>query len=731
MMNTYDKKQLYLRLPDVTRQKKIYGLKIWGTFFLTLCLYLIFFESSLNAASGTFSPVSGTADLNANTATPVFVMADDLSYDNQTSEIFGYGHGTIKHDNVYIFADKIYANVTTGDVNAEGNVLVMENDQRIYTDRIYYNFKTITAYSKDVTILQPPWIVKGKKMMTEGKKTEIESPVFTTCDKEEPHYRMESSIIYIYQDDKIEGWNTIFYLGRIPVIYFPYFYIPLKNHNNKMPFEIQVGHNDVQGYYVNGLYNYFFDQRNQGTVEVDWMEKLGWAYRDTSNYGFSKDSTGSIYAYYTRTKTQLNGQDEHWEADFNHTQQFNDTTKLNLKASHVSDSLLSDETLGGEVDNYSQNSYADFTTSFWGNQSLDINASDTETLVTTDQYGNPLPKTQYYYKPSARTLPYLNYQMMSKEILPRLYLTNSLNFTRSLISGDLGSYDDNATMNPNLTISLPRLLIMSLSGGGGFRANWSNSDEKKDIKGEFLNTYTENSNLVVDLAPRGMVQVALAQNFARQINKNINMIHEGITTDSLNFSATGNFGALTLRSNTTYDMLSDWTQVRNYKDRFSLLNTTASMYFNEYSFYANSGYSIFAAMIKNIDLSFAMGDRDKSLWSMNMATTYVNNLIDSRGYPQQNIKDTLYFTTGFNFAFTEEFTVGVQRRYDLINKQLLDHSYSLIWHLHCWDASFSWSKRQDNVEEVNFSVNISALPQYKLTKPATIAPSINPQLGTQ
>ncbi len=742
MTNVNDKKKFYsytrvyhllskFRRPRPRRNPRC-GNRIWPA--LHLILFLLVFSPLLpfkaKAATGTYTSLSMPADVNANTATPVFVMADDLSYDNQTAEIFGEGHGTIKHDDIYIFADRIYANVNTGDISADGNVLVMQKDSRIYTDKIYYNFKTPTAYTENVTIVKPPWIVKGKKMKTEGKKTEIESPVFTTCDKEQPHYRMESSIIYIYQDDKIEAWNTVFYLGRIPVLYFPYFYQSLKN--NKLPFEIKVGHNDIQGYYADLIYNYYFNQLNQETLEVDYMQKLGWGYRLTSNYGFSKDSTGSLYGYYTKTTSSLNSQDEHWEGSLTHTQQFNDTSKLNIKVSKVSDALLSQETLAGQVDNQSQNSYADFTTSFWGNNSLDINALDTETLVTTDPLtGQPLDKSKYHYITTGRTLPYLNYQMTSLEILPRLYLKNSLNFTRNYSLSTPGYYSDNAGWNPNLTLSLPRLLFMSLSGGAGLQSNWSNSDEKSHIKGEFLNTYTTNATLVMDIAPRGVLQLTLSQNLAKQINKNKSMLHTGITADSLAINMSSMLGMLTIRANTTYDMLDDSPPIKNIQDRFSLLALNATMNYNEYSLYANSGYSIYANMVKNTDVNFAMGDKEKSLWSMNLGTTYVNNLIDTRGYPQLNIKDTFYFNTGLNFAFTDEFSIGATRQYDMITKRLMDHSYSVTWHLHCWDASFSWSKRQDNVEEVYFSINISALPQYKLTKPTTIAPSINPQLGTQ
>jgi len=316
------------------------------------------------------------------------------------------------------------------------------------------------------------------------------------------------------------------------------------------------------------------------------------------------------------------------------------------------------------------------------------------------------------------------------ELLPRIYLKNALNFTRNYSPATPGYYSDIANWNPNVTISLPRLLFMGLSGGGGLQSGWSNTDEKENIKGQFLNTYTTNATLVADIAPRGALQLTLAQNFARQLNKNKTLPHEGITTDSLAINLLSTLGPLTIRSSTNYDMLDDSPPIKNIQDRFSLLATNATMSYNEYSLYANSGYSIYANMIKNTDFNFVMGDREKSLWSLNLGTTYVNNLINASGYPQLDVKDTFYFNTGLNFAFTEEFSVGATRQYDMIAKRLMSHSYSAVWHLHCWDATFSWSKRQDNVEEVFFSINISALPQYKLTKPTTIAPAINPQLGT-
>ena len=121
---------------------------------------------------------------------------------------------------------------------------------------------------------------------------------------------------------------------------------------------------------------------------------------------------------------------------------------------------------------------------------------------------------------------------------------------------------------------------------------------------------------------------------------------------------------------------------------------------------------------------------EKGLWALRAETNFVNNLIGTTGFPATSVlQDQFSFTTALTFAFTEDFKITVGRKYDLIDKDLTSHIYTINWMIHCWEANFSWSKRSDGAEEIFFAMNISAVPRFRVSKPSSAALNYNQLLG--
>jgi len=637
---------------------------------------------------------------------PLFISGDTLVYDDTGSEITGEGHVIIRHLETSLFADRVYINTETGDVSAEGNVLFISGESKVQTDRMYYNIKTKSAYTKDVHLKHHPWIARGKKMQKEGNKWELETPVFTTCDRENPHYRMEASMIYMYEEEKIEAWHTVVYLGMVPVFYFPYYSQPLKG--RQAPFDIKFGHNDSTGWYVYTKYNFYLDYLNYGSVGFDYLEKQGNRYSLGLNYAFSEKSTGHFNGFYNLEKITNTGR---WSLDYGHAHIFDERSRILVNFAGASDRDLNKDFLNSSVDPYRQDADLSFSTGF-GGHSIGIRLADSQQLNTV---------TAKYYTAS-RTLPSLNYSMTSAQILPRVYFNHSLNYSRTLPSKEQ-DYNDYAVYVPNIQVSLPPLGPLSLSGGSGFNSRWENAERDKKW-GAFYNSMTSSETMSLNLLP-GIFNTTVSHSFARLLNKADKLPHTGITSNSLSASAGLNIMNLRVSASTGYNMLLDREEVENDKDRFSMVNISASTNLEGAYFSANGIYSIFANRIKSLSSGFGLSDKNNSIWTIAAHTNFISNQIDYNERPQQGVPDVLTFDTGFTFNVTEEFKVSATRSYDLINKSLSSHSYSITWFVHCWEAYFTWSKRADGVEDVYFTIYISALPQFKINKPSSAAPNYN------
>jgi lipopolysaccharide assembly outer membrane protein LptD (OstA) len=678
------------------------------------------------AAGATVSqtPKMPVIDAKINTASPLYISADNLDYSNANSIIIGKGHVIARNDDTTIFCDNINYNADTGDLTAQGRVLAIQNGSSIYTEKLYMNTKTEDAYAKDVDVTAFPWIVKGKQMKKTGKKSEIENPVFTTCDARDPHYRMEASNIYIYEDEKIESWNTVLYLGDVPVFYFPYFSQPLKQ--EKRPYDIQFGHNTYAGYYVDTTYTINFNPLNTWTAGYDFMQLAGSEYLLNGSYGFNQDSNGTFAGTFTNDIIEKRNR---WTVDFSHNQQFNSTTRLGLLAQSVSDAGITTDYLNSQgADMFRQNYQANFATSF-GNQTFAFTASDAEELTntaysSTTDTAAPTPVPVYSYYTAQRILPSLSYNMTSTQILPRLYYSHSVNLTRNYAVGLGNYYTDTGTFAPQLAFSAPYMYILSLSANAGLSSQWLNSNDslaKGFFNGNLTNSITSNESASLDIIPGGFLRAQITHSYAKMLNNLNGAEHAGITTNMLSGVVTGGFGPINLNVSSTYNLLTDTAKTGFDVDRMSMLN------FNLYSsardiYFSSSGiYSPYVNSIKSLNLNFDVKDMGpKALWDIGVYTNYVNNALDPTGFGAvTRTPDVLTFGTSMTFDLTPEFRFTVAREYDLIAKVLNSHVYTVTWHLHCWDVSGSWSKRQDNAEEIYFTINISAIPQARFNKPSS------------
>ena len=149
-----------------------------------------------------------------------------------------------------------------------------------------------------------------------------------------------------------------------------------------------------------------------------------------------------------------------------------------------------------------------------------------------------------------------------------------------------------------------------------------------------------------------------------------------------------------------------------------------------YYFSANSNYSIIANRIKNISMSFRLEDpAPVKLWSVAATTNYINNTIDYAGSLQAAQPDSMRFATSIRVPAGRDLDFFFSREYDLIEKYVTTQSYTVSWRVHCWSVDFSWIKRYDGAETVNFSLFIRDIPGARFDKPVTAIPNYREMIG--
>lgn len=206
---------------------------------------------------------------------PVDIKGDQIDYIHEEGKIVAKGNVQMKYKGVTLFCDEANYDSKANVAHIKGNVKIVREEGTIYGDDIIYNFNTNEAEMVDMKIEAPPIYGTAKKIQKEQEnKYALDHGQITTCDLEEPHYRLVARNITVYPGEKVVARNMVFKVGKIPIFYFPYFSQSLKD--KSFPLQIVPGKKGDWGYFVLTRWRYNSrSEKHRGKLIFDWYEKRG------------------------------------------------------------------------------------------------------------------------------------------------------------------------------------------------------------------------------------------------------------------------------------------------------------------------------------------------------------------------------------------------------------------------------------------------------------------------
>jgi len=105
-------------------------------------------------------------------------------------------------------------------------------------------------------------------------------------------------------------------------------------------------------------------------------------------------------------------------------------------------------------------------------------------------------------------------------------------------------------------------------------------------------------------------------------------------------------------------------------------------------------------------------NNNKKLWSTNISLSYNYSVIN----PDSPTKNFWANTTS-NLNVTKKWKVSYRARFDLIKRDLINHSFSIYRDLHCWELSLGWTPSGLG-QGINFKLNVKSptLQDLKIEK---------------
>ncbi|MCK5675257.1 MAG: LPS-assembly protein LptD, partial [Spirochaetales bacterium] len=180
------------------------------------------------------------------------VVLEMIDYDNNTSH--------------KIKADNIVFNETEKTISASGNIIY----EIIKADKSEYFYGKSLVFEIDSWegiffegVSETTRLVEDKELSSSeninfffsgeniyrgsGDRIELNKGSITSSKIKDPYYRLDADKIWILQPGEWALKNATLYVGRIPVFYFPFFFLP----GDELIFNPTVGYKEIEGYFIN------------------------------------------------------------------------------------------------------------------------------------------------------------------------------------------------------------------------------------------------------------------------------------------------------------------------------------------------------------------------------------------------------------------------------------------------------------------------------------------------
>lgn len=227
------------------------------------------------------------------------IEADQLSFEEVDGQRIAVGEGnvTIRYEDAVLRADRVRFNSATRDARADGRVRLTRAGQEWVAPAVDYNFTTRALTTAEARAFVEPVIVRGYDIsQTASNQYHVGRATVTTCDYEQPHYRLEAKRAEIWPGDRLLLYNVTVRLGNVPVFWCPVMLWSLQG--DFQPVAVRVGSSSRWGVFALVTTNWRVHPRAELAVHTDVRTERGVGVGADLRYRLGATGQGRIRGYY-------------------------------------------------------------------------------------------------------------------------------------------------------------------------------------------------------------------------------------------------------------------------------------------------------------------------------------------------------------------------------------------------------------------------------------------------
>lgn len=204
-----------------------------------------------------------------------------------------------------IYADHARYNTATKVVEVEGNVRIYRGAELYVGDSGTYNTETREINADKLRTIDYPFFLSGDRITTISENAKlVQKGSFTTHDSATPDFQIRSTTVRVYEGDRVILKNATFYVGRIPIFYWPYLYQSL---DDSFSFVISPAYTSVWGPTLLGRVTFPISENIKATVRLDYRARRGPAigFNPEIKFGKKKTSYAKLRTYFVQDQNPI------------------------------------------------------------------------------------------------------------------------------------------------------------------------------------------------------------------------------------------------------------------------------------------------------------------------------------------------------------------------------------------------------------------------------------------
>lgn len=171
-------------------------------------------------------------------------------------------------------ARELTVDMASRTITAPSDFVLDDDTGTVYGKSGFFDYGKDTGYIREGRFHHHNFIFRGRLVSFDPGGYVYKKASLTSCDEDPPHYRLRASRIYLAPERYFLAYNTVFFLGRIPIFYFPVIYKPM---GRGTPFVSSFfpGYDERNGLFVKSNYMYRVNPNTRVKAYLDYFSRRG------------------------------------------------------------------------------------------------------------------------------------------------------------------------------------------------------------------------------------------------------------------------------------------------------------------------------------------------------------------------------------------------------------------------------------------------------------------------